>query len=266
VVVGSTLLFQQGYRLPMAPLVLTAVFAWLLKSVMNAISNLQEKQRLRNAFSGYVSPGILKDILVGGISPELGGESRQICVLFADILGFTTFSESRTAEEVLTMINRYFDRVTPVVHDCDGTLDKYMGDGLMAFFGAPQDLPNPALSGFTAACKMHEALEVLNQELDAEGLPPIRIGIGLSFGAAVVGHVGAQSRFEYSAIGDAVNVAARVEGTTRKLNCKVIVTGEVLRALPAEEQGALTALGEQPLKGHTPVALYGWGQLLEEKN
>ena len=159
------------------------------------------------------------------------------------------------------MINRYFDRVTPVVHECGGTLDKYMGDGLMAFFGAPQNLPNPARSGFEAACKMHAALEKFNLELDDEGLPRVNIGIGLSYGVAVVGHVGAQSRFEYSAIGDAVNVAARVEGMTRKLACKVIVTGEVLDELPETEKEELFELGEQPLKGHTPVALYGWGRV-----
>ena len=263
VLIGSTLLFTQGYRLPMAPLVLTAMFGWLLKSLINAVSNLQEKQRLRSAFSGYVSPAILKDILSGGIRPELGGESRDICVLFADIIGFTSFSESNKAEEVLTMINRYFDRVTPVVHDCGGTLDKYMGDGLMAFFGAPQDLASPACLGFEAACKMHQALEQLNLELDAEQSPRINIGIGLSFGPAVVGHVGARSRFEYSAIGDSVNVAARVEGLTRKLHCKVIVTGTVYDALPEQEREQLFELGEQALKGHTPVALYGWGRLEE---
>ncbi len=259
VVAGSTALFVQGWRLGIAPVLMTALLGWLVRAALDAWSNIREKQRMRDAFGGYVSPQILKEIMAGSISPELGGESRRICLLFADICGFTTLSETNDAEHVLGLLNRYFDRVTPAIHEYGGTLDKYMGDGIMAFFGAPQEMDRPGHAAFQAACKMHEGLAELNRELVAEGHAPLQIGVGLGLGNAIVGHVGAQSRFEYSAIGDAVNVAARIEGLTRPLDCRIALTESVAEQLDETERRELIAFGMQQIKGHAPVEVYGWG-------
>lgn len=256
---ASTWAFQQGYRLEFVPVILTALMGWLVRVLQDMWVNLRDKRRMRSAFGGYVSPQILTQILDGSISPELGGESREIALLFADICGFTTLSESNDAHAVLSLLNRYFDRVTPAIHEFDGTLDKYMGDGIMAFFGAPQDLPNPAQNAFNAARKMHEELDILNAELALEGIAPLQIGVGLELGPAIVGHVGAQSRFEYSAIGDAVNVGARVEGLTRSLDCRIALTESVERALSDADRAELVSCGRQEIKGHTPIEVFAWG-------
>ncbi len=257
----STWVYVAGWRLSSVPLGLTAVLALIIGASRDAWSNLRDKQRMRSAFGGYVSPQILSEILEGNLSPELGGESREICLLFADLMGFTTLSETNDAEYVLTLLNRYFDRVTPAIHAHDGTLDKYMGDGIMAFFGAPKDHPNPAQAGFDAARMMLTQLDEFNLELAEEGLPALRAGVGLGIGQAIVGHVGAQSRFEYSAIGDTVNVSARIEGLTRHLNCRIALTGKVAALLTPEDQQSLRSFGPQKIKGHTAIEVFGWGEL-----
>ncbi len=260
VVFASSMAFESGWRVPMVPLILVATLAWLYKTFVDSVSNLFEKQRMRDAFGGYVSPQILNEIMDGSISPELGGASRKICLMFADICGFTTLSESMDASNVLSLLNRYFDAVTPAIHDHGGTLDKYMGDGIMAFFGAPQDLENPAQAGFDAAREMHAALAVLNEQLEREGKAPIAIGVGLGLGDVVVGHVGARSRFEYSAIGDTVNVTARVEGLTRGLEADIVLTEQVYLELFAADQEQMVDCGVQNIKGHTPVRVYAWSR------
>ncbi|MEM7707739.1 MAG: adenylate/guanylate cyclase domain-containing protein [Pseudomonadota bacterium] len=258
---GSTVAYLEGWRLSAVPMVVTALAAWLAGAVRDAWSNLRDKQRMRSAFGGYVSPQILNEILEGNLSPELGGESREICLLFCDLIGFTTLSETNDAEYVLTLLNRYFDRVTPAIHTFDGTLDKYMGDGIMAFFGAPKPHKNAAQAGFDAARMMLNELDKFNVELAAEGIPPIQAGIGLGLGKAIVGHVGAQSRFEYSAIGDAVNVSARIEGLTRHLNCRIALSENVANQLRVEDQQELEPFGPQQIKGHSAIKVFGWGEL-----
>ncbi len=258
---ASTVAYLEGWRLSPVPMMVTALTAWLAGAVRDAWSNLRDKQRMRSAFGGYVSPQILNEILEGNLSPELGGESREICLLFCDLIGFTTLSETNDAEYVLTLLNRYFDRVTPAIHTFDGTLDKYMGDGIMAFFGAPKPHTNAAQAGFDAARMMLTELDKFNVELAAEGIPPIQAGIGLGLGKAIVGHVGAQSRFEYSAIGDAVNVSARIEGLTRHLNCRIALSENVANQLKVEDQQELTPFGPQQIKGHTAIKVFGWGEL-----
>ncbi|MEM9532806.1 MAG: adenylate/guanylate cyclase domain-containing protein [Pseudomonadota bacterium] len=258
---AAWLTFAAGWRFSPLPMMLAASCGWLASAFRDAWANLKEKQRMRSAFGGYVSPQILSEILSGNLTPDLGGEDREICLLFADLIGFTSLSESEDAERVLTLLNRYFDRVTPAIHHFEGTLDKYMGDGIMAFFGAPKALANPAQAGFDAARDMLKELDVLNEELAAEGIAPLNAGVGLGIGRAIVGHVGARSRFEYSAIGDAVNVSARIEGLTRGLNCRIALTDEVAGRLREEDREQLKAFGTQNIKGHTAIGVWGWGTL-----
>ncbi|MFK7958565.1 MAG: adenylate/guanylate cyclase domain-containing protein [Lysobacterales bacterium] len=262
----STAVYVEGWRLSSVPLAITALMAWVIGASRDAWANLRDKQRMRSAFGGYVSPQILSEILEGNLSPELGGESREICLLFADLIGFTTLSETNDAEYVLNLLNRYFDRVTPAIHAHDGTLDKYMGDGIMAFFGAPKAHPNPAQAGFDAARMMLDQLDEFNEELASEGIATLQAGVGLGIGQAIVGHVGAQSRFEYSAIGDAVNVSARIEGLTRGLNCRIALSGEVAKLLTKEDQESLTSYGPTQIKGHTAIEVFGWGILNDTDN
>jgi adenylate cyclase len=135
-------------------------------------------------------------------------------------------------------------------------VDSYMGDGIMAHFGHPEALASPCRAAFEASKDMLAALEGLNAELRVEGFPELRIGIGLHAGEALVGHIGSKERHEYTAIGDTVNVAARVEGLTKEAGVPLVVTEAVAKHLMA--QGALIDLGPRPIKGHTDMHVFGW--------
>ena len=146
--------------------------------------------------------------------------------------------------------------MTATIHLHGGTIDKFMGDGLMAFFGAPNSRDNPAQDAFDAAREMLKRLEELNKQLSAQGIEPIRIGVGLDAGEVIVGHVGSTSRNEYTVIGDTVNVASRLEGLTKVVGYPIVCTSDVAGALNGAEE--LDALGEQAIAGHVPVEVFSW--------
>lgn len=215
----------------------------------------QEKRLLRRAFGGSVSPSVLEGILTGKISSELAGQRVHVCILFADIRNFTTRSESMAPEAVIAMLNRYFQRITAVIHRHQGTVDKFIGDGIMAFFGAPCALPVPEINAFEAAHEMLRELEQLNAELLVENIEPIHIGIGLHAGDAVIGYLGSDAKNEYTAIGDTVNAASRLEGLTKEVGYTIVVSDAVAAALNHPPE--LADLGSLPIKGRSPMKIYG---------
>ena len=150
-------------------------------------------------------------------------------MLFADIRGFTARSETIAPEATVRLLNRYFTEVTESIHGAGGTLDKFIGDGVMAFFGAPQSIANPCAPACAAARDMLARVVRLNGELAAQGEAPIAIGVGLHAGDAVVGNMGSAARHNYTAIGDAVNVASRLEGLTKDVGYPLVVSAAVCR-------------------------------------
>ena len=219
----------------------------LLQAGFNRMAaGLAERERIREAFGTYVDPEIAEHILREGTS--LAGEEVEVTVMFLDVRGFTGFAERAPAQEVVATINRLFALVVPRVHEHKGHVDKFVGDGVLAVFGAPRRQPDHADLALAAAIKIAAAVEA---ELGDE----LRVGIGLSSGVVVAGNVGGAGRFEFSVIGDTVNVAARVEAATRATGDTILLseaTKELLRA-PA-------ALEERPgvaLKGKTePVRVF----------
>ena len=222
------------------------------------MERLQQRRFLRGALAGYVGPQIVQEVLSGRLAAGLGGRRALICVVFADIRGFTPRSESMTPEEVVDLLNLYFEEVIDCVHRHHGTIAQLMGDGLMAFFGAPNPLENPSRAAFAAAQEMFQRLEALNSRLQTDGVEPIEIGIGLNTGHAIVGHVGARTRHEYTATGDVVNVAARLEGLTKEIGYPLLCSESVKEQL-GEDVG-LVPLGTHKIKGHTSMIVYGWRQ------
>ena len=220
---------------------------------------LQERRRLRASFSGYVSPAVMDEILAGHIKPELGGTRRFVCVMFSDIRGYTTRSERMTPEEIIRFLNRYFERVVSLVHERGGSVVSFMGDGIMAVFGAPKPLENPCREAFEAARGMLAFVTELNRQFVTEGEAPVEIGIGLNAGEAVTGHVGSSTRHDYTAIGDVTNVASRLESLTKELGYRVVVSKLVADQLG--QTGGLTPLGPMAIKGHTPVDVYGYDRV-----
>ena len=260
---GAFLLgLEHGWFLPLLAPAGAGLAALAARMTWGAILQARERRWLQNAFSGHVSPALLRAILGGRLTPKLAGHRAPICLLFSDIRGFTTLSEAMPPEEVIALLNRYFTRMAEVVHGRGGTVDKYMGDGLMAFFGAPEPLENASRSAFLAAQDMLEALRSLNLDLVREGRPPLAIGIGLHYGEAAVGYVGSASRHEYTAIGDTVNLASRVEGLTKEVGFPLLCTRAVFEHI-ANEAG-LVSLGIHEVRGRGPVELFGWRPLADE--
>ncbi len=257
-VVLSLVALHGGVLVPTATLGGVAALALGGRLAFEGLLQSRERQALRQAFGGYVSPAIMDEILAGRLGSGLGGARHNLCVLFADIRSFTTRSESMAPEALIALLNRYFGEVTAAVHAHGGTIDKFIGDGVMVFFGAPKSLANPALPAFATAQELLARLATLNQALAAEGLSPLEIGIGLHCGDAVVGHIGSAARHEYTAIGDTVNVASRLEGVTKEVGFPLVCSRAVAAALGGPESNGLHALGARPIKGHTPVEIFGW--------
>jgi adenylate cyclase len=258
VVALSTLLLERGLYLPVAGAILAAVLASTLRVGREAWFNRRQRQLLRSAFAGAVSPNVLDLILRGELDSAVGSGRRRLCVMFGDIHDFTPYAERVAPEAAVRLLNRFFERVAAAVHRHGGTLDNFRGDGIMCIFGAPQPTSNPCRDGFFAARDLLVELEGLNRELQAEGSPPIRIGMSLAFGESVVGRIGAAERNEYTAIGDAANVAARIESLTGELRYPLVVSETVAAALC--DAASFDDLGEQALKGHSPVRVFGWPQ------
>jgi adenylate cyclase len=249
-------LLRTGTWLPPGATLVTGLAACAARGTWQGWHHWREKRRLSDTFSGYVSPQVMREIVAGGIAPDRQGRKLTVCVLFSDIRNFTTLSERLPAEEVVGLLNRYFARMTAAVHRHGGTVDKFIGDGLMAFFGAPNSLACPPQSAMDAAREMLLALAELNVEFARQGRAPLAIGIGLHSGEAVIGHVGSPERHAYTAIGDTVNTAARLEGLCKELGYPILCSGTVATAV--REAAALVALGPQPLKGRSAIEVYGW--------
>src|SRR5688572_2581876 len=193
-VLASHAALRNGTFLPIAWAAAASLLAPALSHGMVVVRNLAERRRLRRSFGGYVSPAVMNEILSGRIRPDATGAQRYVCALFSDIRGYTPRSEKMTPHECIAFLNRYFEGTVAAVHDHGGTVVSFAGDGIMAIFGAPQDLENPCESGFRAATAILANLHAFNEELRKDGGEPVDIGIGLQAGFAVVGHVGSRDR------------------------------------------------------------------------
>jgi len=205
---------------PLVALILSAV-------VFEALAfYLQEKggRFLRDAFSSYLSADLLAQLIKNPEALSLGGESKELSILFSDIRSFTTLSESMTPQELIKLLNRYFTPMTNAVLQNGGMLDKYIGDAVMAFFNAPVTIKNHADAACHCALEMIESLDKLNVELAKEGIAPIHIGIGINTAEVVVGNMGSDTRFNYTVIGDGVNLASRLEGLTKNYGIDILIS------------------------------------------
>ena len=183
----------------------------LTVETVKAHKRLAREEVARANYSRFMPEYVVKQLLENPNSFRLGGVNQQVTVLFADIRGFTALSEKENPEKVVSLLNRYFSVMTEIIFEHGGTLDKYIGDGLMAIFGAPTAGEEDALNAVKAAVTMQKRLAQLNTELSAEGYGNISVGIGLHTGEATIGYIGSNKRSEYTAIGDTVNLASRLE-------------------------------------------------------
>ncbi len=214
-----------------------------LSSVLGQLSEESQKRQVRSAFGHYLAPAMVEELSTHPERLRLGGEMRELSFLFCDVRGFTTLSERMEPEELTRLVNRLLTPLTEVILETRGTIDKYMGDCVMAFWNAPLDVPDHASLACQAALEMLDALEALNARLGAEaareGRPfePLRVGVGVNTGPACVGNLGSRQRFDYSVIGDAVNLASRLEGQSKTYGVDIVI-GEATR-LAVPDRAAL---------------------------
>lgn len=237
---------------PLAPLAAFAVTA-----AGQTLRDFAAERRLRagltRAFSHYLAPALVDRLAADPGALRLGGEAREITVLFCDIRGFTTLAETLRAEpgRLTAILHRLMEPLSQAVLDESGTIDKYIGDCLMAFWNAPLDVPDHAARAVAAGRRMIAAVAALNQDFAREGLAPLAIGIGINTGTCIVGNMGSGARFDYSAIGDAVNLASRLEGMTKEMGVPLIL-GEATAA--ALDGRGLRPLGEASVRGRASAA------------
>ncbi|MGF1563938.1 MAG: CHASE2 domain-containing protein [Flavobacteriales bacterium] len=214
---------------PIVTLMIITLLAHIFSALYIYFVRERNVRKLRNAFAAYVPREVVKKIAAETRQVQLGGQRMELAVLFSDIRGFTSYSEGLEPEAVVAFLNDYLSRMTEVIFTHKGTIDKFIGDAVMAIFGAPLRLKNSSANACDAALGMLDALNALNEELTKAGKQRVEIGIGINTGDMTVGNIGSRQRFSYTVIGDAVNVAARLESLTKFFGQSILVSEETAR-------------------------------------
>ena len=246
-IAGLTWRFGQGQWVPLVEPLAAVALATFGGVAYQYFVEGREKRRVKRLFSRYVSKDVYEQLIASPDDARLGGQRRFMTVLFSDIRGFTSVSEQGEPEEIVGQLNEYFSRMVPIVFAHRGTIDKFVGDMIMALFGAPLDDPDHADHAVQTALAMSSGLAELNREWAAAGRPVLDIGIGISTGDMVAGNLGSESIMSYTVIGDTVNLGARLESLNKDHHTRVIISEETRRAL--KRQYDIRALGEVVVKG-----------------
>ncbi len=218
---------------------LTTLITFILVTYSSYAREEAQKRQVRGAMSRYMSPALVEQVAADPSKLVLGGEMRDMTLLFCDVRGFTTISELFDAHGLTQLINRFLTPMTDIILARKGTIDKYMGDCIMAFWNAPREVTDHAAQACISALAMNEALQPLNDRLEAEAKAehrrhvPIKIGIGLNSGPVVVGNMGSDQRFDYSCLGDNVNLARAWKGSRRAMASSSSSAKTLISARPA---------------------------------
>ena len=240
---------------------LTMMTIYLGITIYRYMTEEKEKKKIRGAFQYYLTSSVINEMLKDPSKLKLGGDKKNLTVLFSDIRGFTSFSETMTPEQLVHLLNEYLTAMTDIVFKYDGLLDKYMGDAIMAVYGAPLDQPDHALRACRTALDMMKELKKLQKKWAEEGQPILDIGIGISSGDMVVGNMGSQMRFDYTVMGDSVNLGSRLESINKEYGTNIIISEYTYEAV--KDVLLCRELDSVRVKGkNLPVKIY---ELLGEK-
>jgi len=222
----------------------------------NYLVEERKAREIRKMFSSYVTERVVNELIKNPDMARLGGERREVTVLFSDISGFTSYSERHRPEEVVSILNEYLTAMTEIIFRWEGTLNKFIGDAIVAFWGAPLEQENHAELAFRCALHMMDGLESLRKKWISEGKEPLSMGIGLNTGEVLVGNIGAEGKkMDYTVIGDHVNIGARVEALTRKFKTNILMTELPLRKI--SELVTTSRIGHVSVKGVGTVVVKG---------
>jgi len=216
--------FSSGTILNIVYIPVAAVPTYLASIIYSYLHEKKGRKAVLGAFEKYVSKEVASHILADPNRLKLGGEKRTITIFFSDIRGFTTLSEKLSPEGLVKLLNEYLSAMTGIILKNNGVVDKYIGDAIMAFWNAPLNQPDHATLACNACLEMEQKLKKLQAHWDKQGLPHIEIGIGLNSGKAVVGNMGSESRFDYTAMGDTVNLGSRLEGLNKAYGTRIIIS------------------------------------------
>lgn len=255
--------FEENVLYPTAAPILTILLSWLSSFVFLTFTEGRDKRKVRRMLSQYVSPAVLSEVenSYSDFIQAKVGTKEEITILFSDIRGFTDISESLSAEKVVDMLNTYFSSMTEIIFREQGTVDKFIGDAIMAFWGAPIRIDNHADQALKSAMAMIIQLEQVNLLLKEKGYPEIKIGVGLNTGEVVLGNIGSEQKLDYTVIGDNVNLASRLEGLTKAYVRPILMAEETFLALKAPQPCVVVDLvrvkGKQhPSRLFTPLFLH----------
>jgi len=251
-------LYAEAWRrfwvVPMAAPMLTVLGLYLLNAAYGFFVESRSKRQITKLFGQYVPPELAQEMSKNPTDYTMEGQSREMTVLFSDIRGFTNFSERLPPTELAEVLNAYLSTMTRIVQQHRGTIDKYIGDAIMAFWNAPVDLPDHATRAVQTALDMQDALQQLNREFAARGWPEVKIGIGVNSGRMSVGNMGSAFRMSYTVMGDAVNLGSRLEGITKQYGVGILATETTVRT---DSEHAFMKVDAVRVKGkETPVVIY----------
>ena len=229
------------------------------------VDGLKERDKLRTTFGKYVTSAVVDHLMSGKV--ELGGASIPVTILFTDIRSFTTISEKMDAQALVGLLNEYFTDMVGIVMEEDGVVDKYIGDAIMAVFGAPVPKKDDPIHAVRAAVRMRQALVHLNERLKERGIAPLRTGIGIHTGVVVAGNIGSEKRMEYTVIGDPVNLASRLESSTKDLGVAILISDDtyelVKDSIDARQVKEITVKGRlKPVMTYEVLGIKGEAPLV----
>jgi adenylate cyclase len=249
VIAGLTVAFGRGLWFPLVEPLSGMALATLTSVTYQYVVEGRQKRQVKQMFSRYVSRDVCEQLIADPTRARLGGTRRDMTVLFSDIRGFTSVSERGQPEEIVSQLNEYFSRMVPIVFAQKGTLDKFVGDMIMALFGAPLADDAHADHAVETALRMVEELHRLNAEWAAAGRPTLDIGVGINSGAMVAGNIGSEAIMSYTVIGDNVNLGSRLESLNKTYSTRVIISDETRRRLKGRYD--MRPLGAVTVKGKT---------------
>lgn len=246
-----------GSVVPMSYTVLALVLSYLLIEYRHYLVERDQKKQIAKTFGQYIPAELVDEMNRKGEPITIGGESREMTVLFSDVRGFTTISEGLAPPELTALMNAFLSPMTRIIHHNRGTIDKYMGDAIMAFWGAPLNDAEHARHAVKAALDMRQGMEDLSDSFVARGWKPLKVGIGLNTGVMNVGNMGSDFRLAYTVLGDAVNLGSRIESLTKQYGIDIMISEYTLAAVPdlvARELDLIRVKGkEDPVRVFEPI-------------